>query len=126
MEKFIIYKNQFKSLLIGGNGKRNIKPIDSFFIKNRDGNKCVCCGESNGRELSIDHIIPISKGGNNTRFNYMTLCSKCNSIKGNREIEYLYLKTMDINKKKSLYKRMIVSFFKKAIKFGILKTLESK
>ena len=34
--------------------------------------------------LSKDHIIPISKGGNNTRENIVPACITCNSSKGNK------------------------------------------
>lgn len=35
------------------------------------------------REMTKDHIIPLSKGGPNKHFNLQPMCSKCNSIKGN-------------------------------------------
>ncbi len=41
--------------------------------------------------LTIDHIAPRSKGGGNQAKNIQLLCSKCNSIKGNRDMEYLKL-----------------------------------
>jgi hypothetical protein len=49
----------------------------------RDGRKCVICGAK--EDLSIDHIIPRSKGGTNDPENLQTLCRSCNSSKKNRE-----------------------------------------
>ena len=46
------------------------------------GNKCVRCGLF--KALTIDHIIPLSKGGSNTIDNIQPLCKKCNSSKNNR------------------------------------------
>jgi len=52
-------------------------------IFDRDGRKCVICGAK--EDLSIDHIIPRSKGGTNDPENLQTLCRSCNSSKKNRE-----------------------------------------
>jgi len=48
----------------------------------RDGRRCVKCGATEG--LSIDHIIPRSKGGSGEDDNLQTLCTHCNSSKNNR------------------------------------------
>ena len=50
-------------------------------IKTRDGMKCNYCGEIHG--LEIDHIIPVSKGGNSTDDNLQVLCKSCNLLKFN-------------------------------------------
>lgn len=51
-------------------------------IYQRDGRKCRNCGAEHG--LSIDHIIPVSKGGNSTDDNLQVLCIGCNIAKGNK------------------------------------------
>jgi len=51
-------------------------------IYRRDGNECGYCGSK--KELTIDHIIPRSKGGNNSWDNLVTCCHKCNLFKSNR------------------------------------------
>jgi hypothetical protein len=48
----------------------------------RDNHKCICCPATTN--LTIDHLIPISKGGTNNEWNLATMCSKCNSKKGNQ------------------------------------------
>ena len=47
---------------------------------------CLSCGVIG--PLTIDHIIPISKGGSNFIENIQPLCSKCNSSKGTRSWNY--------------------------------------
>ena len=39
--------------------------------------------------LTIDHIVPRSKGGLDTAGNLQLLCHTCNAIKGNRDMPYL-------------------------------------
>lgn len=34
--------------------------------------------------MTIDHIIPLSKGGKDSRFNLQTMCFECNVRKGNK------------------------------------------
>jgi len=47
------------------------------------GGKCAYCGDSSSK-LTIDHVIPISKGGRNEKQNVVPACGPCNSSKGNR------------------------------------------
>ena len=56
-----------------------------FRVYARDGHCCVKCGSR--RNLEIDHIIPISKGGKTRLDNLQTLCHRCNMKKGS-DIEY--------------------------------------
>jgi len=49
----------------------------------RDGWRCVYCGSTGGR-LTLDHVIPRSRGGDSTWENVVTSCSPCNLRKGNR------------------------------------------
>lgn len=51
------------------------------------GNKCLCCGQSD-IPLTIDHIVPLSLGGTNTKDNLQPLCSSCNSKKNAQTIDY--------------------------------------
>lgn len=50
------------------------------------GNKCLRCGEQ--KPLSVDHVIPICKGGSNAISNIQPLCRSCNSAKGTNTIDY--------------------------------------
>jgi 5-methylcytosine-specific restriction endonuclease McrA len=48
----------------------------------RDGHRCVYCGTS-GR-LTLDHVVPRSRGGDSVWENVVTSCAPCNLRKGNR------------------------------------------
>jgi 5-methylcytosine-specific restriction endonuclease McrA len=51
----------------------------------RDKNRCQYCGKVFAqRELNLDHVVPLSKGGKSTWDNVVTACIACNSTKGNR------------------------------------------
>lgn len=51
------------------------------FVLQRDLNKCVLCGDDSN--LQFDHILPVSKGGNNEPENLRILCQQCNQSRGN-------------------------------------------
>lgn len=54
-------------------------------IYRRDGHECVYCGSK--KELTIDHVLPKSKGGQNNWENLVTSCFKCNLKKADRTPE---------------------------------------
>lgn len=59
-----------------------------FKVFTRDGSVCRTCGRiaGGGVILHVDHIRPVSRGGDNSLRNLQTLCSVCNLGKGNRFI----------------------------------------
>jgi 5-methylcytosine-specific restriction endonuclease McrA len=56
-------------------------PFSKRNILIRDRYRCVYCG-SKGKPLTIDHVIPRSKGGNNDWENCVACCKACNHKKG--------------------------------------------
>jgi len=48
----------------------------------RDGFRCQYCGST--RQLTLDHIVPTSRGGRTTWENLVTSCAPCNVRKGAR------------------------------------------
>jgi 5-methylcytosine-specific restriction endonuclease McrA len=63
---------------------KNLKINRSRLFK-RDSNQCVYCGSK--KDLTIDHILPKSRGGKNTWNNLITCCLPCNLRKGDKTPE---------------------------------------
>lgn len=60
-------------------------PVTRRGVLSRDQYTCQYCGSSPPRkELTIDHVLPRSRGGKTTWENIITACQKCNGRKGNR------------------------------------------
>lgn len=58
--------------------KRNVFRRDHF--------TCQYCGR-HGKGLTIDHIVPRSRGGHTNWENVVAACQPCNSQKGNRTVQ---------------------------------------
>ena len=59
----------------------------------RDGHICQYCQKRFGnRELTFDHVVPVSRGGRKTWDNIVTACRPCNHRKGNRTPEAVGMK----------------------------------
>jgi 5-methylcytosine-specific restriction endonuclease McrA len=58
-------------------------PLTRRNLFHRDGHRCQYCG-STADQLSIDHVVPRSRGGLDTWENVTTACLPCNVRKGNR------------------------------------------
>ncbi|MBI4615916.1 MAG: HNH endonuclease [Planctomycetes bacterium] len=73
-------------LLRGFDGfPRKQVPFTRKNIYRRDSYTCQYCGAQPGTpELSIDHVLPLSRGGKNTWTNCVLACLRCNKRKGNR------------------------------------------
>lgn len=62
----------------------------------RDNYTCQYC--SSKENLTIDHVMPISRGGEWTWENLVTACSRCNSRKGQKTLEETCMKLLKIPK----------------------------
>ena len=67
----------------------NERPPRALIYK-RDNNKCQYCGAT--KNLTLDHVIPKSKGGTDTWDNLVVACSSCNTKKGDKLLENTSMK----------------------------------
>ena len=62
---------------------------DRWIIFNRDSFKCGYCGarpNEDGVKLTLDHVVPFSKGGADTAENLWTSCVRCNLAKHDKPL----------------------------------------
>jgi hypothetical protein len=67
----------------------NITPSRSMIYK-RDNHTCQYCGARS--KLTIDHVLPRSRGGEDTWENLVVACSSCNTKKGSMLLEHTGMK----------------------------------
>lgn len=54
-------------------------------LYHRDGGRCGYCEEKlTFAESTLDHIIPIARGGTSDKLNLITSCAPCNVAKGDK------------------------------------------
>jgi 5-methylcytosine-specific restriction endonuclease McrA len=53
----------------------------------RDSHTCQYCGIRVGKNASIDHVMPRSRGGKTNYLNCVTCCKDCNNVKADRTPE---------------------------------------
>lgn len=92
--KQYIYKSRLKRIENAG----KVYDIIEKDYRKLFSSPCFICGE---KEISIDHIIPVTLGGTHSIGNLQSLCKPCNSSKNNRlmvEWKHKYLKDMEKEK----------------------------
>ncbi len=71
--------------------RRSRIPFSKKNVMRRDENTCQYCGVKGGY-LTVDHVVPRSRGGRSTWENVVCSCRRCNAKKGDRTPEEAGLK----------------------------------
>lgn len=75
-------KGLFRYTMKARGRRRGLPREISEQVFRKDKYTCVHCSCSNRKLLTVDHIHPYSKGGEDKLSNFQTLCRSCNSKKG--------------------------------------------
>lgn len=59
-----------------------VPPVNRREVLRRDNHACQYCGST--KRLTLDHVLPRSRGGPHTWDNVVTACERCNQKKGDR------------------------------------------
>ena len=63
-------------------------PLKVDDLIERDGASCVWCGrELWRRDLTLEHVVPRSRGGHATSENALVACRSCNRRRGSRPVD---------------------------------------
>ena len=74
-----------------------VPPLNNPTLFRRDGNLCLYCAmRFPTRNLTRDHITPISQGGRDSWNNVATACRRCNNYKGGRTPEQAALELIAV------------------------------
>jgi 5-methylcytosine-specific restriction endonuclease McrA len=65
-----------------------VRPVDIEQLIERDGPACVWCRrELWRRDLTLEHVVPRSRGGHMTPENALIACRSCNRRRGSKPVD---------------------------------------
>jgi hypothetical protein len=83
---------------------------DREILYARDKYLCAYCGqEFNYHKLTIDHVMPQSRGGKNVWVNCVTACKSCNHSKGDKTPEEADMELLYVPYAPNMFEKMILS-----------------
>lgn len=90
--------------------QRQLIHMNRRVLYRRDRNICgYCAQEFHPSQLTVDHVMPRSRGGRNTWENCVTACKRCNQAKGNRTPEEAHMPLVYVPYAVNRYEKMILS-----------------
>ena len=78
----LLVPNQIRLTINHKERRWRIPTVSRKEVLKRDKSTCQYCGST--KHLTLDHVIPTSKGGKSSWDNVVTACEKCNNRKSDR------------------------------------------
>ncbi|CAA7403975.1 unnamed protein product [Spirodela intermedia] len=94
--------------------RRRRNSLSRKAVLHRDSYTCQYCASH--EDLTIDHIVPVSQGGEWKWENLVAACLKCNSRKGNKTLEQANMKLIKIPKAPKDYDVLAIPLTTAAVK----------
>lgn len=83
---------------------RRLRPVSRRGLFERDGGCCQYCSKKlTIGTMTMDHVHPKSRGGENTWENLVTSCQRCNTTKGDRTPQEANMTLLSLPKKPSYF-----------------------
>lgn len=89
-------------------------PLSRRNILSRDNFTCQYCSSKD--RLTVDHVLPVSRGGEWTWENLVAACSSCNSKKGHKTLEEVNMKLLKTPKAPKDYEILAIPLTNATIK----------
>lgn len=74
-----LYARKRRALKGNSEGEHTVQDINNLAVLQK--NKCALCNVSVKDSYHVDHIVALSKGGSNDKYNLQLLCQTCNQRK---------------------------------------------
>lgn len=74
-----LYSRKRRALKENSEGDHTVQDINNLVVLQK--NKCALCNTSVKDSYHVDHIVALSKGGSNDKYNLQLLCQTCNQRK---------------------------------------------
>jgi 5-methylcytosine-specific restriction endonuclease McrA len=85
-EKGAVKNSARRAKILNAEGEYTENDVKSLFARQKG--RCACCGQK--KKLTVDHIVPLTRGGSNWPRNLQGLCLPCNSAKQARDpVEFM-------------------------------------
>ncbi len=105
--------------------RKKVSPELRLKIYERDGYRCQICDKDlsqgqTGKDMVLDHKIPLSKGGSNANSNLWLLCRRCDAIKGNSIINSVLIQFLQRKLEIARYYKCLCNDENKICEVGLI------